>query len=173
MHCVHLFPCYVMHVWACICKLNFTNFFLRNAVFSKLRQSVRCTWFFLFRKILLCYWRALVMPFFFLPSLTMLNTQGSFCLPMSFIAQQRSCPKSASRRGVNCRMLDRPESYGTSLGTRAVSRPVANVHRNVTFGGSASTWHPRLTVSSRETVTICGFERLHIGASAKWRTYLL
>lgn len=101
------------------------------------------------------------------PSLTMLKTQGSFCFPMSLLAQHWSCPKSASRLGVYSRMLDRPESDETSRDTKAVSRPVDSVQWNFTLSGSASTWQFNVAGCSRETITISGLDRRHIGASVE------
>lgn len=97
------------------------------------------------------------------PSLTILKTQGSFCFPITFWAQHRSCPNSESRRGVYSRMLDSPLSEGTSRESRAVSRPVDNVHRKFTVSGSASTLQCNVAGWSRETITTSGFDLRHIG----------
>ena len=101
-----------------------------------------------------------------LPSLTMLKTHGWTCCPISFLAQHCNWPKSASRRGVYCSVLDRPALTGASPPTSDVSRPVDSVQRKVIpSAGSASTWQRRLAVWSLASTTTTGRERRQTGES--------
>ena len=97
----------------------------------------------------------------------MMKMQGSFCLPISFLAQHLSRPKSTSRRGVYSSRLVRPESTDISLWMSTVSRSLDSVHPKLTASGSASTWQRKVTGCSRDTTTVRGFERRHTGASTK------